>query len=135
MARISNKQLLERIEAAEKTSAEAVKRAEAAEAKLESMQDEDARLVEKEAELDRKAIELHEKQQANRRDPYAVKMLLASRDKSIIRKIGAKNYIRCETKRKVGLNDGETSDMNETIDVEKSIAERLQNAGVIKVKL
>ena len=57
----------------------------------------------------------------------------------MIRKLGrAKKgnpFIRCLTLRKIGLEDGETSDVGEEVDIAKNFAEKLQDAGVVKVKL
>lgn len=120
--------LIARIEAAEQ-------RAEAAEKKLESLQDEEARLAEREAELDKQAKEMFERQQKNRRDPAKLKALLTPRDPSIIRQLGDGDFIRCVTLKRIGLNDGETSDVKEELDVSKAIAAKLQDAGALKVKL
>ena len=107
-------------------------RVEAAEQRADDLEDAEAK---REAELDQKAKELFEKQQANRRDPELVKHLFKPRDPSIIRQLGESDFIRCIALRKIGINNDETSDIDEDLDVQKSLAGKLQDAGALKVKL
>ncbi len=46
-----------------------------------------------------------------------------------------KVYIECITVRKIGLEDGSTSGVNQDVKLEKKVAIKLQEAGAIKVKI
>ena len=67
-----------------------------------------------------------------------IRKALAPRDTSITRGIkGEGRRVTCITKRKIGLDDPEqgTSEIGEEILLPRDIADKLQDAGAIKVKL
>ena len=121
-------ELLARIEKAEK-------RADEAEKRIESLRDAEALAAEREAELDRKAMELHEQQQKNRTDPARLRALLAPRDPSIIRKAKGVDLIEVVTKARIGLTEDITTDIDETVFIPKEVAKKLQEDGKVKIKL
>lgn len=51
-----------------------------------------------------------------------------------IKKVKGKDYIRCVCLRKMGTDDG-MAEIGEEVDLPKTVAARLQDSGIIKVKL
>lgn len=59
----------------------------------------------------------------------------ADRDTDIIRGIAGDDLVRVVAVRKIGLEDNQTSDIGEPLDVPRDIARRLQEAGAVKVEI
>ena len=127
-AETERKQNLERIEKLEAALKEQAERSEPAfdPSKMTGEQIATFNAAEKE-----KQDELFRRQEINRTNNAPFK----PRDENIIRGIEGKDQIKCVTARKVGLDDGVTSDINETISIPKSVAKKLQDSGAIKIEL
>ena len=89
------------------------------------------------AEFNAQEAERMEKRKQAQDGNRAKRTAVEPRDESIIRGINGPDRIRVIAKRKIGLDDPEicTCDIDEEIDIPRQIAERLQDNGVIKVKL
>ena len=57
------------------------------------------------------------------------------RDTKVIRGITGSDRVRVVAVRKVGLEDNQTSDVGEPLDLPRDIARRLQEAGAVKVEI
>ncbi len=70
--------------------------------------------------------------QANNR---AKQRATQERDPDVIRGIAGEDCIRCISVRRIGIDNGEMSEVDEEIDIPKSIAKALQKNGAIQVSL
>ncbi len=84
----------------------------------------------KRAEDEAKLKALEEKQAKTKSTPRPA---VAPRDKSIIRGIEGDDQIECVTVRKIGIDNNETSEVDETVMLPKLFAKRLQDVGAIKI--
>lgn len=103
-------------------------------------QSEEERQAAWEAEQDRIAREKYDQQQKNRGNPELIKKLLAPRDPSVIRGMKGDDLIRVVTLARIGLGENEegeniTTDIDETVDITREAAQRLQDAGKVKIAL
>ena len=78
-----------------------------------------------------KMAKLKEKQAKNRAKPRDNK----PRNTEVIRGVKGKAPVKVVARCKIGLDDGETSEVGETISLPKAVAQILQDAGKITVKL
>ena len=107
-----------------------VKKASVKQSDVENMTDEEIEAFNEE-EAQRKQ-DLLDQQAKNRKSKNKA---VPERDKTIIRGIAGDDQIRCISLRRIGLDNDEMSDIDEPIDLPKTIAGKLQDAGAIMVKL